>query len=63
MTWEEYFRIVYHPGGGAYWIIHWKDSSIPVECGYFSERKQAEIWLKYYYQEILNKEFEKIVLT
>lgn len=59
--WQDFFTLCYHPSPGI-WIIHWKSSSKPALDASFSEKKQAEIWLKYKYREILDKSFEEIVL-
>lgn len=62
MNWQDIFTVTYHPSPGVY-IIHWKSMHKPALDCTFSTRAQAEIYLKYHSEEIINKEFEKIVLT
>jgi hypothetical protein len=59
--WQDFFKIVYHPDGENY-IVHWIDSSRPVDPRGWRVRSNAEKWVQDNWQALIYKLFEETIL-
>jgi hypothetical protein len=60
MKWQDFFKIVYHPNPGRYYI-HWLSNSSPIGDPFW-EKYAAEKWVGEHYRSMIDYAFEEIVL-
>jgi hypothetical protein len=60
-NWQNFFKIVYHPDGENY-IVHWSDTSKPVDIRGWRVRENAAKWINDNWQTIILEQFEEIAL-